>query len=177
MSTQKVKNYSAMRATIKKDIRKLTWGKIVVEETAQKDQMGHLYEFYTKPRAFRGTYGFYCLWYIYDFGFIYLSFIYRGKKRWYDPLKRFIPSKRRVLEYSKSSGVSVPASFEPQKKCKEYNMLSKKMKVTFNSQHNTVHLSVGQYVSDKKELKETIKTILSILCDAETKSFIQGLGV
>ena len=177
MSTQTLKNYSSIKFTMKKNIRKLTWGKIGVEKVSSKGNNGHMYDFNIKPRAFRGTYGFNCLWIIYDSGFTYLSFIYKGKKKWYDILKMLIPSKRRELKNKISAGISIPQSLEPQKRCKEYNALSKQLEADVNPQENTVNVSLAKYISNKQELEETIKTALTTLCDEATKGFIQNLGI
>lgn len=177
MNNQKLKNYSSLKFTIKRNIRKLTWGKIGVDKVENNGNKGLMYDFNIKPRAFRKTHGFNCLWIMYETGFIYLSFIYKGKKKWYDVLKMLIPSKRRELKQRIGGGISIPSSLAPQRRCKEYNELAKKLEADVNPQQSTVNLSLAKYISNKQELEEAIKTAMTTLCDEETKGFIQTLGV
>lgn len=174
---QKIKGYKRLLGTLKKYIRKLTLKKVKTSNEFIGGANAKSFEFYAIPKGYRKTYGFYCLWDLNEQGFLFLDFGYRGKKKWYDILKRLIPSKRRELKYNIATGISVPAGLAPQKKCKEYNALSKPLEADVNSQLNTVHLILNRYVSNKQELEETIKTALSTLRDEETKKFIKNLGV
>ncbi|MBR2646334.1 MAG: hypothetical protein IKD47_02080 [Clostridia bacterium] len=177
MDIQKIKNYSTLSTMLKIRIRKLTLGKIGVEKTQDGAKKKKMFEFYTHPRAFRGTYGFYCLCTFNEEGFLAWSFIYRGKKKWYDVLKMLIPSKRRELKYEIDSGIRVSSITTAQKQCKEYNALGKQLEADVNPESGTVYLSFYKYVTNKQELDDVISSALECLQDEATKNFIKGLGV